>query len=117
MSNNKTKTVSQVPSTKEDNVAQEPVDVPEPATQTITLQEAVVQLEKLYIEKEEEVKDAQIEATKAQQKLSQKEKEALTVLRRLTPLQNRFLLNTIEVQKKQIDELSGPPVKLTPVLE
>lgn len=106
--------VSQTPSTKKDNLDQEPMAVPssdaiEPKeeSKTMTLQNAIVQLEKLYNEKEEAVKAAQDAVTKAQSVLSIAEHDTLAVLRQLTPLQNKFLMNTIQVQKKQLEDLSG----------
>lgn len=88
-----------VPKSLDDNAAEE--------KKTVTLQDAVLQMEKLYTEKEEEVKTAQESATRAQLLLCQKEREALQILRQLTPLQNRFLLNAIEIQKKTIEDLSN----------
>jgi hypothetical protein len=125
-------TVAQTPSTKEDNVSGDPTAVPnatavKPAEvtptvpveekQTITLQEAVIQLEKLYTEKEEAVKQAQVVASQAQQALSQAERETLQVLRQLTPLQNRFLLNLVEQQKKQLDAATVAPAALPAVTD
>lgn len=125
MSEQETK-VAQELSTKEDNLADvktPPTPDPEKVksdekeeTKTLTLQEAVIQLEKLYTEKEEAVKLAQAEATKAQLKLSQCEKDALTVLRQLTPLQNRFLLNTIQAQKEKLDSFEKTSSGKLPVV-
>jgi len=118
-----TETIAQTASTKEDNLADSKtihvvpdcsVVVPE-EKKTISLQEAVVQLEKLYTEKEDEVKTAQDAAMQAQLVLSQKEREALQILRQLTPLQNRFLLNALESTRKELDSIKD--TKLTPLVE
>jgi hypothetical protein len=104
-------TVVQTTYTKEDNLADSESNtlvpnvsevVPEEKN-TISLQEAIVQLEKLYTEKEEEVKIAQDAAMQSGLALSQKEREAFQLLRQLTPLQNRFLLNALESTRKELD--------------
>lgn len=101
-----TETVAQTPTTEEDNLVNVET-TPVEENQNITLQDAVVQLEKLYTEKEIEVKTAHEEALQAQLILSKKEREALQLLRQLTPLQNRFLLNALESTKKELDSVKG----------
>lgn len=71
----------------------------------VNVQEAIAKLEELYTKKEAEVKDAQEEYNRAHSKLVQCEREAHAILRQLTPLQNRYLLNIIDSQTKKMNEL------------
>jgi hypothetical protein len=108
-------TVAQIPSTKEDNLADSETNSVVPRVREVTpeekktlgLQEAIVQLEKLYNEKEEEIKIAQDATMQAGLALSQKERGALQILRQLTSLQNRFLLNALESTRKELDSVKG----------
>lgn len=88
-----------------EGLVKEPLPTSVPVKDDMTIEDAIAKLEGMYSKKEAEVKEAQEAFFNAQTKFAQCEHEALGILRQLTPLQNRYLMNVIESQKKKLSEV------------